>query len=217
MPNLCFLRRLPAAAVAASALLAAAPSAHAAPLRPAAAPSPPCVAQIEPAVLVFAGSYSPATRTSPTPGSKIEWDWSTATPESVTSNNGFPLLKSAAKTSGTYSVTFWSAGTFAYHSSTDTTQKGVVEIGICNVPKSAHAGHTVTFQVASVHHAGWVADIEVLRPGAAKWAWLHTNVTTINSSFAPKRTGTYQLRARLRNKTAKKSSGFSPISKVKVS
>lgn len=205
------------AVVVASTLLAAVPAAQAAPLPRAAAPFAPCVPQLEPAVIVFAGSYSPPTRTSPTPGTKIEWDWATASPESVTSDGGYPLLASAAKTSGTYTKAFWSAGSFAYHSSTDTTQKGTIDISMCNVPKSAHVGATVPFQVASVHHPGWVADIEVLRPGATKWAWLHTDVTTVDSSFAPKRTGTYQLRARLRDKVAKKASGFSPVSKVKVS
>jgi hypothetical protein len=64
---------------------------------------------------------------------------------------------------------------------------------------------------------GWVADIEVLRPAASKWAWLKTDVTTTFVTFTPARAGTYQLRARLRDKALKKSSGFSPASTLRVS
>lgn len=45
-------------------------------------------------------------------------------PESVTSDSSLPLLESAAKTNDTYTFTFWSAGSFVYHSFTDATQKG---------------------------------------------------------------------------------------------
>jgi len=211
-------RSLPAALAAAAALVLAVPAAHAAPLpRAASIPPRPCVPAILTSIFVDAGSYSPVTQSSPTPGTKFGWTWTTPTAESVTSDNGLPLLNSAAKTSGSYAFTLWSAGSFPYHSSTDSTQKGTIEVSMCNVPKSARKGTTVTFQVAHVHHPGWVADIEVLRPGATAWAWLHTDVTTIYSTFSPNRTGTYQLRARLRDKSLKVSSGFSPVSKVKVS
>jgi hypothetical protein len=127
-----------------------------------------------------------------------------------------PLLSSATKANGTYTFRFWSAGSFPYHSAADPSQQGVIQIGMCNVPKTAHAGKVVDFQVASAHRRGWVADVEVLRPGATRWAWLRTNVTTRFTSFTPKRTGTFELRGRLRDKLAKKSSGFSPISRIKV-
>ena len=50
-----------------------------------------------------------------------------------------------------------------------------------------------------------------------KWAWLKTDVTTTFVAFTPARTGTYPLRARLRDKALKKSSGFSPASTLRVS
>jgi hypothetical protein len=137
--------------------------------------------------------------------------------ESVTSTGGLPLMASQAKTAGAYSFRFWSAGSFPYHSSADPSQKGVINIGMCNVPKTAHVGHMVEFQPDSAHRRGWVADIEVLRPGAARWAWLRTNVTTIYASFTPKRAGTFRLRARLRDKLIKQFSAFSPISTIRVS
>jgi plastocyanin len=217
MSTLFSLRSLWAALIAAATLAVVVPGAVAAPIRAAAVPPPPpCVAQAVASILVDAGSYSPATRSSPTPGTTFGWTWNTATPESVTSGHGLPLLASSAKTSGTYDVTIWSAGSFPYHSSTDLSQKGTVEVSMCNVPKTAHVNTTVTFQVAQTHRRGWVADIQVLRPGTTKWVWLHTDVTTIYSTFAPKRVGTYELRARLRDKLAKASSEMSPVSRVKV-
>ncbi len=212
------LRSLPAALIAAAAFLSAVPAAHATPVGHAAAiPPPPCVPQPVTNIFVDSGSYSPPTKSSPTPGTTFGWTWTTATPESVTSGHGLPLFASAAKTSGSYTVMVWSAGTFPYHSSSDPSQKGTVEVSMCNVPKTAHVDTTVTFQVAHTHRRGRVADIQVLRPGATTWVWLHTDVTTIYSTFAPKRIGTYELRARLRDKLAKASSQMSPVSKVKVS
>ena len=198
--------------------LIAAPAAVAAPTRapqPAVSP-PPCVPEIVPTVLVMAGGFSPATRTTNTPGTTVHWQWNGAG-ASVTSTGGLPLLKSAVKSSGTYSFTFWSAGSFPYHSTVNTSQKGVVQVKMCNVPKTAHVNAATEFQVASAHKRGWVADIEVLRPGATKWAWLKTDVTTMFVTFTPARTGTYELRARLRDKALKKSSGFSPASTLRVS
>jgi hypothetical protein len=123
----------------------------------------------------------------------------------------------AGQSSGTYSFTFWSAGSFAYHSAANTSQKSTVQVKMCNVPRTAHVNAATSFQVASAHHAGRVADVQVLRPGAAGWAWLKTDVTATWVTFTPARKGTYQLRARLRDKAAGKASGFSPASTLKVS
>ena len=199
-------------------LLIAVPAAVAAPTRsPAAAiQPPPCVPQVVPDVLVMGGGFSPATRTTSTPGTTVHWQWN-GTSASVTSTGGLPLLKSQVKSSGTYPFTFWSAGSFPYHSTVNTSQTGVIQVKMCNVPKTARAGTATTFQVASAHRRGWVADVEVLRPGTTRWAWLKTDVTTTFVTFTPARAGTYQLRARLRDKALKKASGFSPASTLRVS
>ena len=198
--------------------LVAAPAAIAAPTRapaPAVQP-PPCVPEIVPTVLIMGGGFSPATRTTSTPGTTVHWQWNGAG-ASVTSTGGLPLLKSQVKSSGTYSFSFWSAGSFPYHSTVNASQKGVVQVRMCNVPKTAHVNTRTEFQVASAHKRGWVADIEVLRPGRSNWAWLKTDATTTFVTFTPARTGTYQLRARLRDKALKKSSAFSPASTLRVS
>ena len=96
-------------------------------------------------------------------------------------------------------------------------KKGVIAVSMCNVPKTAHAGSVVWLQAASAHRRGWVADIEVLRPGATKWVWLKTDVTTTMVSLTPERAGTCSFRARVRDKAIKTASGFSPISKMHVS
>jgi hypothetical protein len=78
-------------------------------------------------------------------------------------------------------------------------------------------GSTVYAQYASVHHVGWVSDVEIKRPGSAAWAWLGFGLKGTMLSFQPARTGTYYLRARLRHLPDNKVSGFCPYSTVKVS
>lgn len=211
-----WVSRLARAAAAIAVALVAVPTAVAAPMPAPAIQPPPCVPQIVPTVLIMGGGFSPATLTTNTPGTTVHWQWNGAT-ASVTSTGGLPLLKSQVKSSGTYSFAFWSAGSFPYHSTANTSQKGVVQVKMCNVPKTAHVNTATTFQVASTHRRGWVADVEVLRPGASKWAWLKTDVTTTFVTFTPSRTGTYELRARLRDKAIRKASGFSPVSTLRVS
>ena len=208
--------RLARAAAVAAATLVAVPAAVAAPISAHVVQPPPCVPEIVPTILIMGSGFSPATRTTSTPGTTVHWQWNGAG-ASVTSTGGLPLLKSQVKSSGTYSFTFWSAGSFAYHSAANTSQKGTVQVKMCNVPRTAHVNAATSFQVASAHHAGRVADVQVLRPGAAGWAWLKTDVTATWVTFTPARKGTYQLRARLRDKAVKKASGFSPPSTLRVS
>jgi hypothetical protein len=78
-------------------------------------------------------------------------------------------------------------------------------------------GTSISLQVASAHKIGWVADIQVLRPDDSKWTWLRTDVTTPMVRITPERIGTYEFRARLRDKAIKASSGLSPVSKMGVS
>ena len=170
-----------------------------------------------PDIVVLSGGFSPAARTVPTVGSKVTWQWGGGATASVTSNGGLPLLKSLVRSSGTYSFTFWSAGSFPYHSLANPSKKGVIQVKMCNVPKTAHVNTATTFRVASAHRRGWVADVEVLRPGTTKWAWLKTDVTTALVTFTPARAGTYQLRTRLRDRAIKKASGFSPVGTIRVS
>ena len=206
-----------AVAVGVAALMMV-PGAGAAPTRALARiPPPPCLPEVEQEIMVNTGSYYPSTMITHTPGSASEWEWVNAGTASVTTTGRLPMLHSKVKSTGTYSFTFWSAGTYAYHSSIDASQKGVVAVGMCNVPKTARAGSVVWLQPARAHRPGWVADIEVLRPGATQWAWLRYDVRTTIVSLTPERIGPYRFRARLRDKATNAYSGFSPVSKMRVS
>ncbi len=176
----------------------------------------PCRPEVKPDIWVMDGSYSPIHQTGLTPGSSQEWYWQTSGAlESVTSTH-LPLFHSALKSGGIYSFEFFASGTYPYHSTNDSTQKGTVAIGLCDVRSTAAVGSTVWVQYASQHHSGWQSDIEVKRPGTSSWSWLAYGLTGTLTSFKPTRTGTYSLRARLRHTTDNKSSGFSPIKTVKV-
>ena len=84
-------------------------------------------------------------------------------------------------------------------------------------PSKHTLGHSVYVEVQSVHHSHWVEDVEIKKPGATAWTWLKRTVTTVWVPFTPTRTGTYQIRSRLRRTTTGHTSGFSPALSVKVS
>jgi hypothetical protein len=172
---------------------------------------------VKPDIWVLDGSYSPANQTGLTPGSVQEWYWQTTSGSQSVTSTGIPLFNSALKSRGIYDVTFFAAGTFRYHSTNTSTQKGSVAIGLCNVRATASVGSTVWVQYGSDHHSGWVSDVEVKRPGATSWSWLGYGLTGTIMSFQPGKTGTYSLRARLRHTANNASSAFSPIRTVKVS
>ncbi len=202
--------------IATAAMLLIASTAAARPLVASITP-PPCVAPVQASIFVDAGSYSPAHRTGLVPGSQQPWTWNTGgVTESVTSTT-IPLFTSGAKSSGSYQFTFFAAGGFQYHSSTNANQKGSVSVSLCNVPATSHIGSTVPVQYASAHHTGWVSDVQIKRPGSTTWAWLGYGLTGQFTSFTPAKIGTYYVRARLRHTTNNAASGFSPAKAVKVS
>jgi plastocyanin len=179
------------------------------------APPAPCAAVIPPGVTVQGGAYSPTPLALARPGSTVTWTFHSPA-ASVTSTN-IALLNSGVKSSGTYKFNFWSAGTYPYHSTTNASQTGQITVKMCNVPATARVGSTVYMQPASSHHTGWVADIQIRRPGTSTWTWLKQGLTTTMTSFVPTKTGTYGVRARLRHTTNNQVSGLSPISVLKVS
>lgn len=184
----------------------------------AAAAPRPCAATVPPGVTVQGGVYTPTTLSVSRPGSTVTWDFhgGTANAASATSTN-LTLFDSHPKGTGSYRFTFWSAGSYLYHSTTNPSQKGTIAVKMCNVPATAHVNSTVYMQPASSHHTGWVADIEVKRPGSSSWSVLKSGVATTMASFVPTKKGTYSLRARLRNTTSSQASAYSPASTVKVS
>ncbi len=177
---------------------------------------PPCAPIVPTAIQVGPGAYGPQTQKGLVPGSQQSWIWvNGATDESVTST---PISLFDSGTSATsYAFTFFAAGTYTYHSTGAAVPDGVVEVKICQLPATAHQGAVVYGQIASVHHSGWVEDVQYHRPGASTWQWLAYGSTADWFNFTAGRVGTYYVRTRLRQTSTNKTSGFSPTGAVKVS
>jgi hypothetical protein len=165
-------------------------------------------------VQVDAGFYSPPTVRMTGPGPQ-NWSWNGAT-ESVTSTGLQNLFNSGVKSSGSYSFNFWGAGSYPYGSTAQLSQKGTVQVDVCSAQGSFKHGSLVYVEVQSSHHAHWLEDVEIKKPGASKWAWLHYGVATSYTSFTPATAGTYQVRSRLRRTTINRASEFSPAFSIKV-
>lgn len=209
--------------LAALATAAAAGTAGARPLAAAASvPPAPCVREAVPQIAVDNGSYNPASDTlgaGHAQGARVTWFWlGGGVSESVTYTGKLALFDSTIRSSGaTFSYTFTSAGTYRYHSQVDSTQHGSIIVPLCNVPRTAKVNHAVWVQTSTKSLTKRAEDVEVRRPGATKWKWLKYGFRGIEFSFTPGKTGTYHLRARLRQRSTNATSRFSPEATVKVS
>ena len=134
---------------------------------------------------------------------------------SVTDSTGLNLFNSGVHHSP-HSLTFiWKwAGTYPYHSTTNGA-KGVVKVHMVRSPGRGALGTTFVLKWASALRAGCVFDVEVKKPGVA-WSYLRFGTTLLSYGYRPPVKGWYAIRARLRNKTTNRSSGFSPVVLIDV-
>jgi plastocyanin len=191
------------------------PAAAALDARATAARAPLCTT-VDRNVFVLSSGYSPDVQQLTAPGGNVRWQWSTRGADASVTATDIKLFDSGRKTSGAYSFTFFSAGTYRYHSTGPDGQTGSVAVPLC-MNGRATAGSGVGIRYASTHHPHWVTDVLVKNPGAAKWSFVAFGATGTELTFTPRRTGTYQFKARLRRTPSNRSSQFSPIHKLTVS
>jgi plastocyanin len=119
----------------------------------------------------------------------------------------------------TYSQTaaFKNAGSYAYHCKFHV-MFGMV--GTVRVPLkasgSASTGWTLRWSSLASTPSSRAFDVQIKRPGSTTWAKFRTDTATRNAFFNPSKTGTYAFRARTRNLTNAKSSGWSPVRSLKI-
>jgi plastocyanin len=193
------------ALVAASALLVPSGTADARPARPATH----TVARAA-SVTVADMAFSPGS-VSTTLGGSVTWTFKDATAHTTTSDQGF--WDSGTRSGGaTYSHTFASAGTFAYHCTIHAMMRGTVKVPL-TASGSASKGYKLTWATAKGANA-ITYDVQT-RLGSGKWVSLKKATTGTHARFNPAKAGKYSVRART-SKGAKRS-GWSPTVTVSIS
>jgi plastocyanin len=144
-------------------------------------------------------------------GSQVTWTFNDDMAHTTTSNSG--LWDSGPHPSGTsYTRTFSSAGTFAYHCSIHPEMHGKVSVAVA-ARGSAAKGYTLTWATVAGSR-GIVYDVQT-RLGSGKWVPLKTATTGTRTKFNPARPGSYSVRAR--TDKGSKRSGWSPKVSVRIS
>ena len=194
------------AVAAAAALLVPAGTADA---RPAVPPANHVAARAA-SVTVANMAFSPASVTVGL-GEPVTWTFQDATSHTSTSDQGF--WNSGTKSGGaTYSRTFTSAGTFAYHCTIHPMMRGKVAVPV-TVSGSPNAGWTLRWSTKK--GKGSVTFDVQTRLGSGKWKPLVTGATTASKKFNPAKAGNYSVRARTVKGGSR--SGWSPTTTVPVS
>jgi plastocyanin len=155
-------------------------------------------------------AFSPAS-VSTTLGGSVTWTFSDPIAHTTTSDQGF--WDSGSRSGGaTYSRTFTSAGTFAYHCSIHPMMHGTVKVPLT---ASGSAGKGYQLRWATTKGAGGVTYDVQTRLGSGRWVSLKKATTGTHARFDPARAGSYAVRAR----TSKggRPSGWSPTVTLGVS
>jgi hypothetical protein len=179
-------------------------------------------------VTVSDSGYAPQNLTIQ-PGAYVNWTFAGKKSHSVTDgaglgSSGTAWFDSGAKSSGSYSFKFSSAGTFPYKS----TVKGDSRTGAVFVPVllTPSVGQTTTsFSViwSTKTLSGYVFDVQYrFRPtgstGWKNWTTWKTGAATTSAPFVPNQgSGIYAFHARLRNAGTGRASAYSPDGTISVS
>ncbi|HEX7248132.1 MAG TPA: hypothetical protein VF351_08540 [Actinomycetota bacterium] len=157
--------------------------------------------------------FSPASPVVPV-GTKIVWDFVGPSAHDVADASSLALFASANKAAGTsFAHRYTVAGTYAFGCTGH--RKMIARV---SVPMSAAAttGTTssqigLTWSSLASLPSAYVVDVQILRPGARKWALWKSAVTVGSGTFTPSAgTGAYGFRARMRKVSNGTTSAWSP-------
>jgi plastocyanin len=154
--------------------------------------------------------FMPGT-VSTTLGGPVTWTNQDSLAHTVTSDQG--LWNSGTKLPGaTYTRTFTSAGTFAYHCSIHPEMHGKVSVPLTS-SGTASKGYKLTW--ATVKGANGITYDVQTRLGKGKWVSLKAATTGTHAKFNPAKSGKYSVRARTAKGGAR--TGWSPTVTVTIS
>lgn len=143
-------------------------------------------------------------------GGTVAWTFSDVTAHDTASDDGFwdsPLLDGGA----VWTWTFESAGTFDYHCTPHPHMTGTVAVKL-RAKGSAEEGWTLRWATDAA--TGYEYDVQVRRKGTEDWKSLATDTTEPSGTFAPKRSGTWFVRARTSIVDGEGTSRWSPRTAV---
>jgi plastocyanin len=147
-------------------------------------------------------------------GQAVEWDFQGPSSHTATDISGMSLYNSGSRGPGaTFSYEFDSAGTYRFHCAIHTFMVGEVKVPTSAV-KGLYGRINVTWSSASAA-SGFVFDVQVKKPGVKGWHAWKSGTASTGASYSPKSHGTYRFRARLRELSNGKASGWSPATSVK--
>jgi plastocyanin len=151
-------------------------------------------------------------------GDTVVWKFVGSSVHSVTDHTGLLLFDSGpVAAGGRFTFTFGSAGTYFYGCSIHPLERAKVSVPIVAAPLSGGITSSFTITWASAVPTGYVADIQVKRPGTAIFRPFLKGTTTTKTRFTPNAgAGSYSFRARLRLPAVGSSSGWSPVATIAV-
>jgi plastocyanin len=136
-------------------------------------------------------------------GQIVRWTNISAVNHNVTDTSGMGYFGSGTiAPAGTYEFTFAAAGNFPYRSTLGPgNMTGSVSVPMVVSPTTGGTSTSFTVTWASAPlPAGYVADVQIRRPGTSTWSNWRLNQTVTSTTFVPDAgTGTYEFRARLKN------------------
>ena len=172
-----------------------------------------------PLVSVIDFKFKPATN-KPKLGGSVVWDFIGPSDHDVTDSSGMVLFDSGTKPKDSlFMFKFDQAGNYPYVCELHPLQMtGTVNVALTATPKTGGVTtvFTVTWGTANPK-AGYVVDVQILRPGQTVFADWKTGTTQKASTFTPDGgVGTYSFRSRLR-KVSGGASNYSAPATITVS
>jgi Tol biopolymer transport system component len=146
--------------------------------------------------------YDPVTA-KPALGGTVQFDFLGPSDHTATDDSGMGLFDSGVKSSGSFwYFTFSAAGRFPIACTLHPgLMNGLVKVPLKVAPKSGGVDTQFTITWATnPPQAGYVFDVQILRPGSSEFVDWHVGVTQQSRGFIPDAgVGEYQFIARLRN------------------
>jgi plastocyanin len=150
-------------------------------------------------------------------GDTVRWAFVGPSDHTVTDATRMRLFDSGVMPAGsTFAFTFTAAGAYPYASALQPSMRGLVTVPLAVSPVSGGVTATFTVRWATAVPPGYVADVQVARPGGPFVKW-RTSQTTGSATFVPNAgSGTYTFRAQLRRLSNGRTSGWSPVAMIQV-
>ena len=169
-------------------------------------------------IRVSAGGFEPASSTV-AQGSDVAWSMPKTNTEdhSVSDASGMSLFDSGLRPPGSsYTATLIAAGDYRIRDRAGS-NTGRIRVPLRISPR--HGSQTSAFDVtwATRTASDLVFDVQLKRPSATSYADWHHGSTATSAQFTPDAgPGTYSFRARLRNTSNHRASGWSPVTVITV-